>query len=495
MCDQSHGGFVGNVSRSVLTITAVLVVFNVTSVQSQEIFDALRLSGRGGTFNAAALGMGNAYSTVGYDFSGVRLNPATMGLVRNASAIWSVNTNYFPGTTGREGSPTEFFSTSSTSFSQTGLIIPFGADSGGFVIAGGFTQSKDYNSSMKYNAFNSTPTSYIQTLTAKNDPFVRDLGLSYQTFHPTTGDYVGDSTIIRGNLQQSGFVYDQGGLVHVSLGFSYEVAPSIFIGASGNYATGNYLSDREYIEVDTSDAYGAGVQTNPSDPLTTDFQRVYVHDVRSTQYTGWDVKVGLLYKFYNFIGISAAFKAPFNHQVTEMRSLSGYADYEGGRRVEVPEALTEVRYSTVPAYEATVGAMVNLWILTGALEATYIDYTQIDFPSGLPLSTRSLAIKEVKERFTPVVNLNGGAEFRLPFTGIVARAGFMYRPSPLKGDPMEFDTKVVTAGLGINSADRLQFDLGYAIGFWTQRGVQYDLDGITQEVVTHDVLVSMRFKF
>ncbi|MDH4069960.1 MAG: hypothetical protein OEV30_06010, partial [Ignavibacteria bacterium] len=105
------------------------------------------------------------------------------------------------------------------------------------------------------------------------------------------------------------------------------------------------------------------------------------------------------------------------------------------------------------------------------------------------------SIKEIKERLTPVVNLNGGAEFRLPFTGLVARAGFMYRPSPLKDDPMEFDTKIITAGVGINSADRLQFDLGYAVGFWTQRGVQYSIDGVTQDVVTHDLLISMKFKF
>ena len=462
---------------------------------AQEIFDAIRLSGPGNTYNAAALGMGNAYSTIGYDYSAVRLNPATMGLLRSPTASWSVNTNYFPGSTGREGSPTEFFSTSSTSFSQTGLVIPFGADSGGFVIAGGFTQTKDFNASMKYNAFNPTPTSYVQDLAALNSPFLRDLGLSYMTYNQITGAYVGDSTVINGNLQQSGFMYDQGGVVHVSLGFGYEVVPSIFVGASANYATGSYLSDREYFETDTSDVYDSSVQTNPADPLTTDFQRLYVHDVRNNVYSGWDVKVGILYKFYNFIGISASFKAPFAHKISETRNLSGYADYAGGRRVEVAPTETNLSYTTIPAYEATLGAMVNLWILTGTLEATYVDYTQIDFPSGLPLQVRSLALKELNERLAPVVQLNGGAEFRLPFTGLVARAGFMYRPSPLANDPMEFDTKVVTAGFGINSSDRLQFDIGYALGFWTQRGEKYSVTGVTQEVVTHDVLVSMRFKF
>ena len=484
-------------TRTGISALFVLLFVGFSQLPAQEIYDAIRLSGPGNTYNAAALGMGNAYSTIGYDFSAVRLNPATMGVHRYPTAMWSVNTNYFPGTTGREGSATEFFSTSSTSFSQTGLLVPFGpeAGAGGFVVAGGFTQTKDFNASMKYNAFNPTQTSYVQDLAELNSPFLRDLGLSYMTYNQLTGDYVGDSTVINGNLQQSGFMYDQGGVVHISLGFGYEVVPSIFVGASANYATGSYLSDREYIEVDTADVYDATVQTNPADPLTTDFQRLYVHDVRNTTYSGWDVKVGILYKFYNFIGISASFKAPFGHKISETRNLSGYAEYAGGRRVEVAPTESQLTYTAVPAYEATLGAMVNLWILTGTLEATYVDYTQIDFPSGLPLQVRSLALKEVKERLTGVVQLNGGAEFRLPFTGLVARAGFMYRPSPLKDDPMEFDTKVITAGFGINSSDRLQFDLGYALGLWTQRGDRYSVDGVTQEVVTHDVLVSMKFRF
>ena len=71
----------------------------------------------------------------------------------------------------------------------------------------------------------------------------------------------------------------------------------------------------------------------------------------------------------------------------------------------------------------------------------------------------------------------------------------MYRPSPIKDDPMEFDTKVLTAGVGINSSERLAFDVGYAIGFWTQRGNQYGLEDLTQEVVTHNVLISVKFSF
>ena len=467
----------------------------VNSVRAQEISDALRLSGPGYTFSARALGMGNAYSTIGNDYSGIRLNPATMGLIEQATYTASVNTNAFPGTS-RWNEVETFFSTTSTSFSQLGISVPIGLDSTrNLVFSLGYNQSRDFNSSIKYDTFNPNATSVIQNLTAENSPVLRSLGLSYQTFDPASGDYRGDATVINGNLGEAGFILDQGGLIHFSAGFGYEVISNIYFGASASYATGTYLSDREYREADTLNIYDASVQTNPSDPGTADFQSFYLHDVRDVEYSGWDFKFGILYKFYNFIGISASFRLPTAHTVSEIRSVGGTAQYAGGRVVEVIPTEVERSYRVRPPAEVTVGAMVNLWILTATAEATYIDYTQIEPTSGFSLADRSLGIKEVKSELTQVINLNGGAEFRLPWTGISARAGFFYRPSPVKDDPMEFDTKAVTAGIGINSADRLNLDLGYALAFWTQRGSQYGLGDVTQEVVSHNLLISVRFSF
>ena len=467
----------------------------VHGVRAQEISDALRLSGPGYTFGARALGMGNAYSTIGNDYSGIRLNPATTGMIDQATYTASVNTNAFPGTS-RWNEVETFFSTTSTSFSQLGLSVPIALDSTrNLVFSLGYNQSRDFNSSVKYDTFNQNPTSVIQNLTADNNPILRSLGLSYETYDPVSGQYLGDATVINGNLGENGFILDQGGLIHFSAGFGYEVVSNIYFGASASYATGTYLSDREYREDDTQNLYDGSVLTNPSDPRTADFQSFYLHDVRDVEYSGWDFRFGILYKLWNFIGISAAFKLPSAHTVSEIRSVGGTAEYAGGRMVEVFPSEVERSYRVRPPSEVTAGAMVNLWILTGALEATYIDYTQIEPTSGFSLADRSLGIKEVKTELTQVININGGAEFRIPFTGLSARAGFMYRPSPFKNDPAEFDTKAVTAGIGINSADRLNLDLGYALAFWTQRGSQYGLGDVTQDVVSHNLLISVRFSF
>jgi hypothetical protein len=299
-------------------VLVLLLVGLCSSAFSQEISDALRLSGPGLTFSARALGMGNAYSTIGYDFSAVRLNPATLGNIRASTYSASINTNSFPGTS-EYNQIQNYFATTSTSFSQLGIAIPFMVDSSNFVLSLGYTQSKDFNQSLKYGAFNPNPNSVIQELTAENNEFIRALGLSYQEFDPVSNEYLGDRTIINGNLDESGFVLDQGGLVHFSAGTGFELMPGVFFGASGSYTVGTYLSDREYYENDTQNNYDTTTQTNPADPRTRGFQQFYLHDVRDVEYSGWDFKFGVLYKFQNFIAISAAFKIP-----TDGNPLQGY---------------------------------------------------------------------------------------------------------------------------------------------------------------------------
>jgi len=114
----------------------------------------------------------------------------------------------------------------------------------------------------------------------------------------------------------------------------------------------------------------------------------------------------------------------------------------------------------------------------------------VDYPDQSDIN------KQIKDQFTRVLNLNVGAEFRLPWTGLIARAGAMYRPSPYKGDPSRYDQKFITLGFGINSSDRLFFDIGYLYGWRDQRKdeVQTAADPTVEQTVQyHDALISVRF--
>lgn len=484
-----------SMSRIFSIIIAVLLIMLLTNgVYGQQLSDALRVSRQGLSFNAKALGMGDAYSTIGYDFSALLFNPATMAVTDKATYTMTVNANAFKTSSDYYGTHTDFTTTNTTG-SQAGLTVPFHIDSTRIAALGlGYTQSKDFNAGFKYEGLNGGSPSFIEGLATTSDPLARALGLSYSKYD-SSGNFLGDQTILGSGMYENGYLLDQGGMLHFTFGGSIEAVYNVFFGVSGSFNYGTYTSDLELSASDLNDVYAAGTLSDPGNALTNGFVGTNYRTVRSKQYTGWDIRFGILYKLENFIGISASFKLPTPHKVEEDIYTSGKSQYSSNLSIVVPESQTSSSYSFTPPYEATVGAMMNLWILTGTAEVSYVDYSQMRITAGIgSLPERTAIDKKIKDQLGPVVNLRGGAEFRLPFTGLIARAGFMYLPSPYKADPSKYSQKFLTAGFGINSSDMMQFDIGYAYGWRGElKNEQTDTEADTERSIKyHSVLFTMK---
>ncbi len=336
----------------------------------------------------------------------------------------------------------------------------------------------------------------IQDLTSLGSPVAASLLVNYPLVDPVTGQTLGRETVINGSLQENGFILQSGNFLQISTGGSFEMMPNVFVGVSASYNTGSYLADREFTETDVQNVYDASVLTVPGDPTTADFQSMYIHDVRDIVVTGWDFKFGALYKWENFISIGGSFLVPTNHKVSEIQNVGGRSVFASGTK-EVRGVDREVAYTVTPAYNATVGAAVNLWFLTATAEATFIDYTTMKFRRGFALDEVGLRNKEVLGQYRRVLNLNGGAELRLPFTGLIARAGFQYRPSPYQGDQQANDRKSITLGFGVNSGGRLAFDVAYGYAWWDEpyRGYGTTFAGVVQHIELHDIMTTIKLSF
>jgi hypothetical protein len=301
-------------------------------------------------------------------------------------------------------------------------------------------------------------------LTSGNSAIPAALRLSYATFD-TAGNFLGDNTVINGNLNQDAYVLDYGGLTNFSFGLTLKVFEGVMVGASANYNGGTYTSDREF----------------------------------------FDVRFGLLFKLWNFISAGTSVKVPLPTTITETRYLNGTSTFGDGTKYFYTDPARQTRQTVQLPFELTLGAAVNLWIIRATAQATYIDYTQMQYSEGLPLNEITLANKDIKDIFRPIINLNGGAEADIPFTGISARAGFMWVPSPYASDrpdweteePIPYDRKYLTAGVGFNFSDMLSFDVGYALGWWTQIRSNYGVkvENVKQEIIVHNVLLTTRFVF
>ncbi|MGH7492608.1 MAG: hypothetical protein ACREOO_09445 [bacterium] len=478
-----------------VAVQFTLLVALTPHALGQQLADALRISRPGLHFNARALAMGNAYSTMGYDFSALYFNPAAMAVSHKNSYTLTMNSNAFRANSDFHGTHVGF-TTSNMTISQMGVTMPFVIDSTHHSVLGlGFTQSKDFNLGFKYEGLNAGSRSFIQALAADEDPLARALGLSYPSYD-ASGKYQGDRTLLGPNMYEKGYLLDEGAFFNLSMGAAVEAAHNVFFGVSASYNTGASLSDLELSAQDTNDVYRAGMLTVPDNPQTAGFIGTDYRLVRELQYSGWNLRFGVLYKLENFIAWSVSYKLPTSHRLRETLFRSGNTEFTSSRDLLVPESETQSFYSFTPPPEATIGAMANFWMLTGTAEATYIDYSAMKLNSGVSvLSDRTRINKRLKEELTAVVNVNAGVEFRPPFTKLSLRAGGMYQPSAFKNAPAGSGQKFLTAGLGINSFDMFQVEIGYAYGW---RGEYKDLQtsedsGAEQSIAYQTFLFTMRF--
>ena len=120
------------------------------------------------------------------------------------------------------------------------------------------------------------------------------------------------------------------------------------------------------------------------------------------------------------------------------------------------------------------------------------------FSDGLDVPQRSALNKEIIDTYTQTFNLKAGAEFRIPFTGLSARAGAMYIPYPVSDAPQEFDRKFLTAGLGIRSGEgAMEFNVAYIYGFWDQISEDYgtSVSEVYQKIISQNIVGSLTLRF
>lgn len=471
-------------NKFLLILFVILLGGSVT--YSQNINDALRLAFPGIGSSANALGMGNAYNAVGNNFAGSFFNPAGLGLASRMEFSGSFLYDSFDNSTDFLGNSTTF-SNNVTNLSQVGFVFPMPTSQGSLVFGLGFNQSKNFNKALEFDGFNSTNTSMIQSLLGFGD-------ISYELFLTDTS---GTQTPINGNLNQSGDIIEEGKINNWSLSGAVEVSPGVFVGGALNILSGNYKSDRRYYEDDTRDFYDASVRTDPLEPSTADFETFYFNDVIDWDIQGWDFKLGFLYKLPNFLKFGATVKFPTNYTIKEKYYVEARSEFGTGTIYEMDPIENEVEYDIQTPYEFTGAIAYEIAGLTISADATFIDYTQIEFGDGLNEGLVSQNNRDIKNNFKEVFNYNFGFEFKLPYPFITIRGGFIMQPSAYKDDPSEFDRKYVTGGIGIMPNKTLSLDFAYAHGWWKNYGDNYgfNVSRTFQDISTNNFIVTLKYLF
>ncbi len=471
--------------KHTLKIFCAFILISVTSLQAQNYNDAIRLGFPGLGSNARALGMGNAFNALSDDASASYFNPAGFGLIKKMELSGGLSFNNFDNTSTLFGNETND-NTTNTSLNRISFALPFPTYQGSLVFGLSYHNSKDLSSIVKFDGFNSGNNSKIQSLLDGYIPY--DLYLTDTSFN----------TIINGNLNQSGDILNTGGIDNWTFSGAIEFDKNFFIGGSLTIINGTFESINNYYEDDTRNIY-QGI-TAAGEPQTNDFLTFNLSNNLKWELGGWNAKLGFMYQLEDLARFGATVQFPKTFAINEEFSLTGFSEFGTGQRYDLDESYNDnVSYDIKTPFELTGAFAVNLKGIILSAEATYIDYSQMEFSNGEGLSSNYISEmnRSIKEVLTSGLNYNVGFEYTVPTVGLRIRGGFMNQPSAFADDDSEFDHKYLTGGLGYLANGKIGIDVAYAYGWWKDLGDNYDvnLSRTYQDVKHSTVMLTTTYRF
>ncbi len=469
-----------------------MLLFLGNSIFSQNYNDAYRLGEQTIDFDARTLGLGNSTIASFGNFSSSLINPAGLATIQKSILNFGINTNSVSNSTMLFNSASSVKKNNNNT-NQFSFVLPLPTRRGSAVLAIGYTQTKDFNSSLKFDGYNNNSNSMIQDLTSYNDDIAYDLYLSYPVYD-ANNNYLNDATNINGKLNQSGTIDEEGYLNNWIISGAFEISKNIFIGGTFNIISGSYKNNRKYYEDDVNNVYTGFL--DPTDSNSLGFESFYLNDIVDQDISGWDFRLGLLYNMDNILSFGALIKFPTKYSIGETYSIYGESYFTNNvYYVDYPGTKNDYGISTPMEFSGGVSADLPMVKLSASLK--YIDYSQMKFTDGFDAPVREEKNNAINEVFQSVINYNFGAEFTLPYPTMKIRGGFIYNPSPYIGDKSEYDKKYVTVGLGLLLAKNLILDFAYLHGWWKNFGDNYgyDVSRTYQDLKLNNVTVTLNYSF
>lgn len=456
---------------TILTIT-LLVPF---LIEAQDLVDALRYSSYQVQGTARSGGMGNAFGALGGDFTSVSINPAGLGVYRSGEL--SITPTF--GQTQIEASylgktlSDSKYNFSFNNISYVSAIQTRNRSESGLVnlnVGIGFNRLKDFNSNAIVEGDNAG-SSFLDNIASNAN--IGNWSDFYEELAWNTDLLLQDeNNIYWHDIEESGYgqsqqksISRQGSLDEYSIGLGLNFNHKLYFGASVGIIDVYYKESTTLLEWD---------KNNNIDY----FNEMQFDSYLRTSGTGYNVKLGVIFKPTNEIRLGAAIHTPtfYNlHDIFET-SMNSSITYDNGSTENYgtdDPPFSEYDYDLETPLKATLsGAFIigKKGLISADLE--YVDYGNASLRRGGDGYKFVDENQEIAEAYKPVGNVRLGGEYRIS-EAVNLRAGYEYYPSVFNSDAFGASQPNADANMNIYSAG-----LGYRQGgFYLDLAYRYtDLD-------------------
>ena len=485
---------------------------------AQDEADALRYSRLQFGGSARTLGIGGANVALGADYGSVSSNPAGLGLYQKSEIQLTPGFGVSSGdglliNPGSGGTATQL-SQSTNNFNLSGGAVFSGrrnrqnaeSDWKGGAFAIGFTRVADFNVGSNYQAGLSDGRSLFQRLREPRTPLVGSgngslVAQSQNSYYNLDGiafgAYLTDTTSRRvgGQRQYSLLTQNRNGLIgqgeritntgsmsQFDLAYGGSYRDKLYIGLGLGIVSSNFRQRRDLTET----------ESDPSTPLNN----YTLRDEVQTDGTGFNARLGLIYRFSDAVRIGGSVQTPTWMRLTDTYSSGIIANFDAtpgfaASQTEATTGTNQYAYKITTPFRANGGVAVTIGkygFVTGDVE--YVGYQQARLnndPNNTLGDDASFASTNayIAQNFDKAVNLRFGAEGRIDIFRV--RVGFAHYGSPynkatVNTNYTDLAQNYYTAGLGVRTGS---FFVDLA-GVYTRYNTYYSpylLENYTEPVI------------
>jgi len=449
---------------------ALIIGFLTLPVFGQGETDAFRYSQviPGGT--ARFTSMGGAFGALGGDFSSLSINPAGIAVFRRAELTISPTLDIsnvastFYGTTNED---MEY----NLNFNNLGLVMTFNTGNRldvpamRFINFGfGINRHNNFNHRWIAEGFNhesSLMASFLEQ--AINEGSVDNLNafstrLAWDSYllDRIQGQFVVDMP--NGNVQQSRTNHTSGSIREFVATAGVNYHDRLFMGITVGLPSINFSENFRFTE---SDIRNQSVYFNSLE---------YKYDLNTTG-TGFNLKLGAIYRVSHLLRLGAAFHTPTFYNLTdefsaEMRSDLNLATYTNNAQ----SPLGSFTYQLQTPFRA-IGSIALVFGQVGLIS---LDYEHIDFSTMRLRSDDFNFLSEnqsIRRNFTDQQIVRIGGEYR--FDPVTFRGGIIHYTNPFNEGVNDGSRTVLSMGFGF-STQSFFFDVGYASTLFSEDFFPYN---------------------
>lgn len=457
----------------------LFLLFSGSLIYAQVPEDAIRYSFYPQNGTARNMSIGGVMGSLGGDINATFVNPAGLGFYKTNEFVitpgFALNNNQakFRGSDSKNAKNNFGFGTSGWVFGHSN-----GKNSkNSSAVSIAFNQTANFNNEVRYKGLNNQSSFSEQFAEefAKSgysiDEVLNSNSVFPYTSAPALYTYLIDTVRVSGNLQVKGapeYILDafqaiqqemiqktKGAISEFSIGFAHNTKDKWFIGAAVGIPLVNYTSNTYFKESDTS--------SNTSNY----FKQFEYTDDFTTRGTGFNAKLGIIYRPQDYIRLGLAIHTPTwmflkdtrtTYLVTELENP--VAQFNVNSQTFTNGQPGEARYVQSTPFKAIIsGSYVFREVKDVTRQKGFIsaDIEYVHHPgSRFSSDNEEVTVEEkayykslnkvVKNNYKGNFNFRVGGE--LKFNIIMARLGFAYYSKPYKEAEFKARRMLLSGGLG-----------------------------------------------